>query len=390
MKKLLLILTTSLSFVFAQQLYYYTDMIGSAGDQMLFATDTNVTLPPNPTADINFMFGGVSQSETWDFVGLDSDVVDTLRFFAPTSVEIASFPGCNLVTENNSQGRIFWNKNNATGLQALGVQFPFPGFGTIDANYNPGYNIIPYRFKPDSVFPLQTARLDQTQYIGVDTNVFGFAITIDSIRVKRTTEYYFESDASGTLELPLVNVPYAIRSKQINIDTDSIYLYCPSPISIPLLGIFQPTGWALGSSALLAFGGFGSNPSVDSTNVIAWYDPYSKFAICLLDYEVGVTDTTINSVQFLNEAVPNIGFETNKDITLSVFPNPASDIIQLNTTEDLTNTTFTIFNMQGQAVKSVILNSNTLSVNDLANGNYLYYLSKNRTLLKQGKLVVSK
>ena len=61
------------------------------------------------------------------------------------------------------------------------------------------------------------------------------------------------------------------------------------------------------------------------------------------------------------------------DENLSIYPNPATDVIRINSSYDVQR--IEIFNMQGQLVKMEFGNVDNISVKDLANGMYTLKLT---------------
>ena len=65
--------------------------------------------------------------------------------------------------------------------------------------------------------------------------------------------------------------------------------------------------------------------------------------------------------------------ENTESSTLTVFPNPASNFLQINSAEDISGRQVQIINLQGQVVLQTVLQSQTTSVNitGLQTGIYL-------------------
>lgn len=70
-----------------------------------------------------------------------------------------------------------------------------------------------------------------------------------------------------------------------------------------------------------------------------------------------------------NCTLSTIGFDKN-NVQLSVYPNPASDNLHITSSENTTD--ITVYNMLGQKVKQVKVNSNesTIDVSNLTSGTY--------------------
>ena len=66
---------------------------------------------------------------------------------------------------------------------------------------------------------------------------------------------------------------------------------------------------------------------------------------------------------------PNISYKT-----VTVFPNPTSDEIILNSSINLDNIQYYILDLSGKTIKTNILNSNSISLKDLSVGFYILAL----------------
>ena len=75
--------------------------------------------------------------------------------------------------------------------------------------------------------------------------------------------------------------------------------------------------------------------------------------------------------------------ETTSVVTVSTYPNPATETIKINNIE---NATFEIIDMLGSTVKAGTLNNNEINVESLTNGTYMIRLSDNTTTY-QGRFI---
>lgn len=100
-----------------------------------------------------------------------------------------------------------------------------------------------------------------------------------------------------------------------------------------------------------------------------------------------VTDPSINNLLVLNEG-STLNTQDLFVNDLILYPNPTSTVLNLNTSENLSDTVFTIFDMNGKRVMNSKLNSNTIDVSGLSTGNYILRLMsgnsiKNQKFIKQ-------
>jgi hypothetical protein len=93
-----------------------------------------------------------------------------------------------------------------------------------------------------------------------------------------------------------------------------------------------------------------------------------------------------NGVVHIIDAVllPTSGLnETSTLVTISTYPNPATETIKINNIE---NASFEIVDMLGSTVKAGKLTNNEINVESLTNGTYMIRLSDN-TNTYQGRFI---
>ena len=79
----------------------------------------------------------------------------------------------------------------------------------------------------------------------------------------------------------------------------------------------------------------------------------------------------------------------SEEQTVSIYPNPANDVIYLNLSEELSqNSEFIIYNIDGRLIKRYKINRSKLGieVNNLLPGIYLFEL-RNSMVSKRGKFI---
>jgi hypothetical protein len=392
MKKFLFSLFTaafSLTYLSAQQMSYYPNMVGSPGQSFVIANDDTIY-----ASDMDFNTGTVGAGSVWNFQGLDQDGLDTLHFLSLTAQEATDFPSGNLVIESNV-GRIVFDKDAPTGLFLQGTNADFQGIG-LSLNYTPPQQTLPAVASLGSTAHT-ISYVDEIVFTGIDTNVLGCQVNIDSIQLKRTSDYTVTFPATGELRLPLDTFTYTLMSIATERTLDSIFIYSATGISggtCPGFGLSAPIGWSLAPNTLIVLSGFASGSVVvDSAFTASWYDPYTISPVCIVDftYDSAYLDTNFLGFRFKALNTPDIGFEEVDQIDLNVYPNPASSLLMLQTDAILTDATMYIYNAQGQQVRALNLNgSNSVDVSALNNGMYFYQLANGTKLLHQGKFVIKK
>ena len=390
MKKILLSLLTvaiSITFTNAQQMSYYVDMVGSPGQSFILAKDTSPLI-----TDFVLDMSDTGSARVWSFEGLDSDVLDTLNFDVLTGTEPTDFPGGNLVMESNL-GRIVFDKDVATKLYLLGTSVDFGGF-PLSLNYVPGQRTIPDVCSLHTM-DSTTAVVDEIFYVGINQTIGSCNIVIDSIHLVRHSFYKVHFDATGELRLPLDTFDYTLRAVSFEVTVDSIFIFCPSGIDpFTCFGMSAPVGWSLAPDQLIALSGLSDSAVThNTTHAATWYNPYTISPICVVDltYDSAYTDTNFVSVTYKGNNTPDVGFETVDQILLKVYPNPATNVLMLETNADISDATLYVWNAQGQQVKTVNMNaSNMIDVSGLTNGMYFYQLADGKKLLHHGKFIIKR
>jgi hypothetical protein len=397
MKKTLFSLLTAaftLTFLNAQQMSYYVDMVGVQGQSFILAQDTAI-IP----GEIDLNTGSVGAGKIWNFQGLDSDKMDTIHFDALTGPEATDFPTGNLVMQSTALGRIIFDADPSTGLFLQGTSIDLMG-NPLSLGYTPPQQNLPPVANLGSTSHT-LSHVDESFYVGIDqtfgTVPFTCHIVIDSIELKRVSDYTVDFDATGELRLPLDTFTYAIRAMSREVTLDSIFIFCPSGITDPacsIAGLSAPVGWSLAPDALISLSGFATSAvTLDSIFTATWYVPYQISPVCVMDitYDNNYTDTNFVTARFKGVDTPDIGFEQQDEINLSVYPNPASTLLMLQTNAAITNATMYVYNTSGQQVKAIALNgSNVVDVSTLTNGMYFYQLADGNKLLHHGKFIVKK
>lgn len=101
----------------------------------------------------------------------------------------------------------------------------------------------------------------------------------------------------------------------------------------------------------------------------------------------GIVDTlenvTVDQVISVVEGSTVLGVNENMVNNLILYPNPTQDILNLANITDLTNPTYSIFDIQGKKVKGATLDSNYINVSNLAKGSYILKIQDGNTLKAQ-------
>lgn len=129
-----------------------------------------------------------------------------------------------------------------------------------------------------------------------------------------------------------------------------------------------------------------TNSNSPDTLILAFYSSYSNVAV------QGAT-LNVDAVRFGYVNLPSAINEVAENINVTVYPNPASDVINVTSEKNLAGFNFQIMDVTGRVVSSTALTGETTSVfvADLAKGNYIYKITdKNNGLVKQNKFAIVK
>jgi len=344
------------------------DVVGQ-GDIVEQASDT---IP----GAITIGSGGANQ--TWNFSGLNEDVLDTLAFKNPGPLPGYSYyPASNLGFEDTGEDStwFFLTKNNA-GLFIDGIYqiqngqsnvipivstiITFPS--TMGTSFGGTWNGTLF------VFPL-----------GIDPDGPGPAQIIDSVRITRESTLASTIDGWGDVTTPFGTFP-SLRQivSEENIDTT----WTASGGSGTWV-IIDPTVAALFGIDQIAY---------DTTRSARWWtdDPTAKFPIVEMDYEA---NGTVNNVDW-QKSPPTVGVteQTTTFSGVSLYPNPAKNEITIET-KLTNNNSIKILDVTGKLVSNNSFKTNkiTLSVSNLDNGIYFYnILDVSGNVSHSNKFVVAK
>jgi hypothetical protein len=356
---------------------------GSIGDEIYLGYDATPGLPVLPVNT------NPSAQQTWDFDTLHTETLDTLYFLSPSLFPNASnYPGANIVISSN-QGNFFIEKS-ATGIKMHGFSIDF-GLLSADAVFNPPVVTVPLSATVGTTYN-GTSAFQAVNFIGIDTNVFSCIIKIDSVMVKRKSNYSINFDAFGKLKLPLGWHNNTIRSLTTDITVDSVFIYAPNPINCPPF-LNVPAGWSLAPDFLLQL----ANPNLtsvmkDTTRVYNWFETGGKFSICAVDVDHNYLPISARFVSDTSQIGLSVVYYDDL-MNIMVYPNPTQNFINVFMPEYQAGYTVSITELQGRQVRRVPLTTNQLAINleEFNNGIYLLAIENNAgQIVARRKIILNK
>ena len=145
---------------------------------------------------------------------------------------------------------------------------------------------------------------------------------------------------------------------------------------------------------VLATSSMGFKSNAQELFVIAGAGNYSQGALHNVSWTMGepVTTTMIFPSHHITQGFHQsdlkvIGIVTLEPMNVSVYPNPADDIINITSSE---NSKLSIFDIQGKLIETVDITSTTaqVDVSYLSRGTYTLVFEASATLAKRMKIVI--
>lgn len=360
----------------------------SVGDNVVISTDD---APPS-----NLDLGTPGTNKTWDFTSLNEVSNRTINFVDPSTLPSgSSFPNANLAQIENGNV-IYLNKSNS-GIEAVGTTQSFNGMD-FDAQFSPAFSIIN--------FPLEygdnisgSYNFQEQFYLGIDTTVTllgsNINVKIDSVRIKRSTNITGTVDAWGTVEFTNGEID-ALRASITQVNVDSTWAKFGAPIVIPPFANF-PAGWNLIDQSLAQqialldpqIGSMLGNATATTTvNYKEFYAKHVNYRLAQIEVDANGAPL---SADWIQESTINFGLNNQVAMpSLKLYPNPTSSEVNLSEAVPA-GSSYRIINSVGAVVASNKINSNSISLANLATGNYTVVLvNANNTVLAIEKVVLVK
>jgi hypothetical protein len=267
--------------------------------------------------DASIQAGGTGEL-TWDFSALKDMDQDTLSALDPSTTPYASeFPGASFAVKRDTSLYIYFTKND-DALTLLGIS------GKL---YYQTYLVEgSLKFSPvQSVlkFPA-TENSAHMESVKSTVQVHGSAIgsTFDSLRLRTFTDRDVKFDAFGELVTP-AGTFQTLRATETETSHDSVYVYS-SGFWFPLQGT-QPK----------------------TTVFHNWWTNQNGLGFPVVQIESNDAGE-IRMVSWLKDAVNATG-EAGNLVSLSVFPNPATDVLTVEIPE-LFEGSLDVYDMNGKLV----------------------------------------
>ena len=313
------------------------------GDEFINANDT--------TNVDSILSVSVGANLSWDFSWIRNDSQDTITYVDPASTPNAStFPTATLAQAVQQGYTYFLVDQNH--MEVIGGQMD-----TIATLFENPLTYFVFPLSYNSTFT-DTGVMDIS--FAYDTTFSG--ITIDSARFKRTMYLTDTVVGWGSITTPVSTYDNVLQIKSNEEDIDSIFVHTT--------GYFAT--WM---------------PVQNMTNTIdrwEWFTKYKNTALVSMD----VSGDTIKKLSYFLEPSANIETQTIAESPITIFPNPANNIITIQSKKPVSF--IQIFDMAGNCIQSYNINSQKIKTNKLNSGNYfLKSFDAHQKLIGINKFVVT-
>lgn len=306
--------------------------------------------------------GGSGTGQTWNFSSWGNNGGDTTAMYTPSSVPGSSyFPTATLASYNVDNNGFY--KITSTGFEILGLYGDFTGGG----------NNAPIYFNPTQkmiTFPSSYNTTYNNPW-GLDLVMFYGQSGIDSIKVHIDATYSSIMDGEGTITTPYVAGVSVIRQKVTEKEVSNSFIK----------GAMTGNQWV------------SSGQPADSSTAYSyrWWGNTVKFP--LAEASADSNDVVVDGSYYSGEfTAPPLGVNpVREETSISVFPNPASDV--LNITGVPAAACMVVLDVQGRILESSLIKKSNSKINvaSYQNGIYFYQLVDLKgNILDKGKFAVAR
>lgn len=192
-------------------------------------------------------------------------------------------------------------------------------------------------------------------------------------------ELVVELDVENTSS---ANIDTYVQRYEIDVFAGTVNTFCWAGLCYPPFVGLSPSGVVIDGGTVYE-ADFSGHLNPNGTEAI------SKIGYTFFDFN-NPNDSVHVIVNYAT--IPtSVGELNSEEIEVSTYPNPASDVLNLNLNSNInTEITFELLSITGATVRSEVSQQNNVkfNVSDLAEGLYLYRVSTNRDIVKTGRVVI--
>jgi hypothetical protein len=335
------------------QITIYQQDLPQPGDTFKLYVDKTptVSLGNASASSQNWDYGSLNIDSTkWAPYGITSNLPFAASFLASNSYTYGPamlYGGPGAPSPGAGIGYTMWAVNN-TGMWVVGHRSNYDGQGEKNVFINPMEMLMPV----PCTYPFNQT-YDSKWEVAIDYISTDLYDTLYRSRTHKT----INCDAWGSMTTPFGTFPNIIRVHETSVTTDSVFLY-NGPITV-----------------------YSSLYSTKTINKYLFWAPNQRHPVAIAYCDNAGVLQRIEYVSWANLNVPEI---TNKEPSVSVFPNPVSDYITIKISDSFKNKNYTlrIFDVSGNEIYKQICKSdeNAISVKGFDKG--LYFVE---ILTEQGK-----
>ena len=288
------------------------------------------------------------------------------------------------------------------------------GTGALSNTGSPQFTGVPFTSRPDTLifdFKYSTPGLDTAavflsltkqftdQVIGV-----GFALTPVAgwthVAIPLGT-FYNDANSPDTIQLQFSasNAQVSIVGSALNVDGLRFGYASVASTLTATITAGGPTTYCTGDSvALTANTGTGytyqwnlnTNPITGATGSSYWAKGSGSYTVTI---DSSTASATSNAIVVTDTTCHGVGINNIAAATLSIYPNPASSLLNITANENLAGFNLQMYDVVGRLVASQILegNNNAINVARLSNGTYIIRVTdKDNGVVAQSKFNVIK
>lgn len=321
--------------------------MAQVGGQYIFINDTTPTVTP----------GSAGANQTWNLTGINNSYIDTTFALSPSSTPYnSSFPSSNLAMKAIIPGAGESYEYANLGSDSLLVM------GTVVSNMG---ELNYGTYKPADIGMVFPATYN-TQWTGSAINTVKVGISPgDSAKEVILVTYTNVVDGWGTVTTPAGSFNALRVSVTFQPQYDSLYE-------------------CLGGTWVFA----GMVPSSKAVSY-NWYAKGQGNFVAEIEED---GNGNVLSADYMKNAVPAGINEITNNLSVSVYPNPASDYVNILISSAAQTGYVKVLDITGREVENDVLNNGKIQINTsaYANGMYLYLITDNNgNLLDKGKFTVN-
>jgi len=290
------------------------------------------------------------------------------------------------------------------------------GTGSLSQTGVPSFVGVPFAYRPDSLvfdFQYALANADSLDTAAVflsltkATNVVlqaGFALTTEAnwthVAIPLAS-FYALGTTPDTVQIQFFSSNSNVSRIGSTLLVDNVrfgYVNSPPPAITAIATAGGPTTFCQGDSVELTANtgtnytyqwNLGGTAILGATSVSYWAKAAGSYTVTIDSASSTATSTAIVVV----DTACTTGINTIAAANLSVYPNPASSLLNINSNQNLGGYNLQMFDIVGRLVVSQVLegSNNAINVAKLANGTYVYRITdKESNVIAQSKFNVIK